>query len=171
MSDARLPWRLVLGAFLLCIALPVASREPLEVSLPDLNGDMHPLDQYRGKWVVVNYWSTACFPCLEEIPELNEFHERHKGRDAVVVGVNHEQIPLSGLRQFISTASINYPVLRSDPSADTPFGVVQMLPTTFIISPDGRSIVRRLGAVTAAQLEAYIESETSGKIPAEHTGK
>ena len=47
-----------------------ASAEPVDYSLPDVHGKKHSLADYRGKWVVVNYWATWCPPCQEEIPDL-----------------------------------------------------------------------------------------------------
>ncbi len=134
-------------------------------SLPDTNGKTHTLSQYAGKWVVVNYWATSCPPCIKEIPQLQTFHQRHKDHDAVVLGVDFEDIPLAWLKDFMDSMSMSYPVLRSDPSQQvTPFGVIVMLPTTFIISPAGELVAHQAGAVTAADLEAFIKRKTeSGK--------
>ena len=52
--------------------------DPVDYSLPDLKGKMHSLAEYKGKWVIVNYWATWCPPCQEEIPDLVDFHDRHK---------------------------------------------------------------------------------------------
>ena len=130
-------------------------------SLPDTQGKVHTLSQYAGKWVVVNYWATSCPPCIKEIPQLMAFHEKHKDRDAVVLGVNFEDISLPWLKDFMDSVSMSYPVLRSDPSQQvTPFGVVIGLPTTFIVSPAGELLAHQVGAVTAADLEAFIKRKT-----------
>jgi len=54
--------------------------EPVDFSLQDTQGKQRSLSEFRGKWVVLNYWATWCPPCLEEIPDLVLFHERHKTR-------------------------------------------------------------------------------------------
>jgi peroxiredoxin len=140
-------------------------------SLPDTQGKVHTLSQYAGKWVVVNYWATSCPPCIKEIPQLRAFHEKHKDHDAVVLGVDFEDIPLAWLKDFMDSMSMSYPVLRSDPSQQvTPFGVIIMLPTTFIISPAGELVAYQAGAVTAADLEAFIKRQTeAGKANAPAT--
>ena len=79
----------LLVVFVLLFAGP-AMAEPVEYSLPDLDGKMHSLADYRGKWVIVNYWATWCPPCQEEIPDLVNFHDSHKDDDAVVLGINLE---------------------------------------------------------------------------------
>ena len=159
--------------WLLCVApvmAAMAEGKPV-FSLPDTRGKIHTLSQYAGKWVVVNYWATSCPPCIKEIPQLEAFHQRHKNHDAVVLGVDFEDISLAWLKDFMDSMSMSYPVLRSDMSQQvTPFGVIMMLPTTFIISPAGELVARQAGAVTAADLEAFIKRQNeAGKANAPAT--
>ena len=133
-----------------------ASAEPVDYSLPDVHGKKHSLADYRGKWVVVNYWATWCPPCQEEIPDLVEFHDRHKDKDAVVIGINFEDIGEEQLSAFVDSFLISYPILRSEPLAETPLGTIPGLPTTFIIAPDGSPVARQVGPVTGKQLDEYI---------------
>jgi peroxiredoxin len=141
--------------------LTAMAGEQNDFSLPDTHGKVHTLSQYAGKWVVINYWATFCQPCIQEIPQLNAFHEKHKDHDAVVLGVDVENISLQWLKDFMDSVSISYPVLRSDPSQHViPFGVVVSLPSTFIISPTGELVAHRVGPVTVADLEAFIKRRT-----------
>ncbi len=134
-----------------------ANAEPVNYSLPDISGKTRSLEDYRGKWVIVNYWATWCPPCLEEIPDLVDFHEKHMDKDAVVLGINYENIGTEQLVTFVDSYMISYPVLRTEPVAVTPLGAVPGLPTTYIIAPDGSPVARQVGPVTREQLEAYIE--------------
>ena len=129
-------------------------------SFPDIHGKVHTQSEYRGKWVVVNYWATSCSACLKEIPELVAFHKRHQDRDVVLLGVDFEDIPLPWLKDFMDSVSMKYTVLRSDTSPETPFGTLMVLPTTFIVSPTGELVARQVGAVTAANLDTYINRQT-----------
>jgi len=155
--------RQLIIVWLLSVAplLTAMAEGKIVFSLPDTRGKVHTLSQYAGKWVVVNYWATSCPPCIKEIPQLEAFHQRHKDHDAVVLGVDFEDISLTWLKDFMDSMSMSYPVLRSDPSQRvTPFGAVIVLPTTFIISPAGELLAHQAGAVTAADLEAFIKRKT-----------
>lgn len=144
----------IFATFVLVASAAVA--EPVDYSLPDLNGKSHSLADYQGKWVVVNYWATWCPPCQEEIPDLVDFHDRHKDVDAVVIGINFEDIGQQQLETFVDSFLISYPVLRSEPLPMTPLGPVPGLPTTYIIAPDGSPVARQVGPVTSEQLDDYI---------------
>jgi len=147
--------RLLVVVFMILFAV-TGVAEPVDYSLPDLNGKKHSLADYKGKWVIVNYWATWCPPCQEEIPDLVEFHDRHKDDDAVVIGINFEDIGEEQLSAFVDSFLISYPILRSEPLAETPLGSIPGLPTTFIIAPDGSPVARQVGPVTGKQLDDYI---------------
>jgi thiol-disulfide isomerase/thioredoxin len=134
------------------------AAEPVELALPGLDGEPHDIAQYRGKWVVINYWATWCPPCIFEIPELIAFHDEHADRDAVVVGVNLETIDGELLGDFVARLGVNYPILREDPADPTSLGRVFGLPTTYLVRPDGELAARHNGPLTARQLEQMIRA-------------
>jgi thiol-disulfide isomerase/thioredoxin len=146
---------------LVCAAAVAASDPVSEFSLPGLDGKTHTLAPYQGKWIIINYWATDCPPCLKEIPELERFHQRHKDTQAVVVGVNYEDIKLTWLEDFIESVKMTYPVLRAEPDTATPFGAVRILPTTIIVSPAGKVMGAKPGAVTEEMLEKYIRDHAA----------
>ncbi|WP_428605206.1 TlpA family protein disulfide reductase [Sedimenticola sp.] len=127
-----------------------------DLPLRDSQGIVHNFSEFQGKWVLVNYWATWCTPCLEEIPELVRFHAEHKETDAVVVGINREDLDWEALIFFINEVGINYPVWTSPPSAQTVLGPVTGLPTSFLISPQGEVVARQMGKVSKAMLERFI---------------
>ena len=135
---------------------PAIGKDKVEFSSKDLQGNVHSIEQYRGKWVVVNFWGTFCGPCIREMPELSKFHNEHKGDDAVVLGINQEEIPVKMLANFTRNLKVSFPSLTVPFEQATPFGRVTILPTTFIISPQGEIVARQSGAITLPALEDYI---------------
>ena len=137
----------------------VAAAETVDFSLPDLTGKKRALSEFRGKWVVVNYWATWCPPCLSEIPELVEFHDKHKGKDAVVVGVDFEDIKVSELKEFTESYFMSYPILREKPAPRSELGLILGLPTSFLVSPAGEVVAKQTGPVTAKMIEDFINEQ------------
>ncbi len=156
---------LVLMAALFVVQPSIA--EKVDFTLPDLEGKPVSLSDYRGKWVIVNYWATWCPPCLEEIPDLVELYEDHRDKDVVVLGIDYEEVSLEYLKEFVDSHFISYPVLRMDPIPVTTLGPVLGLPTTYIISPEGERVARQEGPITRKALEAYLarKREQSMEVP------
>ena len=159
--------KLVTLLVLLLVATASTADPVRDFSLPGLDGRQYTLGEYRGKWVIINFWATNCPPCLKEIPELENFYRRHKDSDAVVLGVNYEDIKLSWLKDFIGSVQMSYPVLLAEPGQPTPFGSVKVLPTTVIVTPSGDVSGMHSGAVTADMLDDYIRGHAT--VPAGKT--
>jgi thiol-disulfide isomerase/thioredoxin len=152
-----------LAALLGMLACCAVAAQGVDFVLDDLDGNQRRLSEFRGKWVLVNYWATWCPPCLEEMPELEMFHNRHKARDAVVLGVNMEQIEIGRLKAFVEEQFVSYPILLSEPRRSTELGEVPGLPTSYLVSPQGEVVARQVGAVTAEMLEAFLEQRSGGQ--------
>ena len=149
---------LILFATLWVFAAQAKDVNGQDFTLPDLNGVSHSLSDYRGKWVVVNYWATWCPPCLEEIPELVMFHDKHKNKDALVLGVSVEDIGIPALRRFMDEYMMDYPVLLGGSQYESPLGPVRRLPVTFLIAPNGEIAASHLGRIDAASIERFMAS-------------
>ena len=158
---------LLIGPWLLSVALllaaPAGWAAKPDFALPDLQGAEHRLSDYRGQWVLVNYWATWCPPCLEEMPELEMFHNEHKDHNAVVLGVNMEDIPLERLQAFVEEQFVSYPILRRRPAGQTAFGRISGMPTSFLVAPDGEVVARQVGTVTAEAIERFIDDYKQGE--------
>jgi thiol-disulfide isomerase/thioredoxin len=132
-----------------------AVAEEVDFTAKDLEGKSVSLSDFRGKWVIVNYWATWCPPCLEEIPELVSLHEENSDK-LVVLGVDYEEVNDEYLKEFVESHMMSYPVVRMDPAPVTSLGPVTGLPTTYIISPQGERMARQEGPVTQEAIEKYI---------------
>lgn len=146
---------------LCCLAWAGATAsEGVDFALPDLDQRVHRLADYRGQWVVVNFWATWCASCVQEMAELEQFHRAHRDRGAQVVGVNFEQIRVKALRDFVQELGISFPIVRAGEAPLVPFEPLKGLPTTFIVTPSGQIVARHLGPVTRLALEEFLARET-----------
>lgn len=153
---AFLSFRSALLILLIGLSLSTTAAA-LEFKFQRMDGGIQNLSDFRGKWVLVNFWASWCTPCLKEIPDLVRFHEKHKDRDAIVLGVNYgEALSDKALHSFITKFKITYPVIRTNPEIEHKLGVAGAMPTSYLINPSGKIAAWVEGPVTARQIEDFI---------------
>lgn len=106
---------------------------------------------------MINYWAEWCKPCIEEIPELNEFARLNAMRARVLM-VNYDGARGDALREQARRLGITTTLLESDPAARFGYPRPQALPTTFVIDPDGKLRATLLGPQTVASLGAATQA-------------
>lgn len=156
----------ILSALLLVLALPFSALA-VDMPLNDVYGNKVNLNSFQGKWVVVNYWATWCPPCIVEMPELQAFHDAHSKGNALVVGINTELIGKQQLLNFLDDYFITYPVFVSKPTQKSELGLIPGLPTTFLVSPEGKVVARQVGPVTQDMIEQFIDNYQSSQAAAQ----
>ena len=146
-------WKILLCA-LLC--LPLYGRAA-DFTLQDMQGKTHHLSDYRGKWVLVNFWATWCPPCKKEIPDLIALQKTHQ--DLVVIGVAVDYESGKVVADFARKEGINYPVVLGNENALAQIGEMEVLPTSYLYSPAGEKAAYQEGALTKESIENYIKSK------------
>lgn len=132
----------------------VASAQVPNFSFQDIYGKQHQFSNYRGKWVIVNYWSTQCGPCLSEIPALKQIASQYRDK-VVVLGMDAGETPDHEMRRFIRQKGINYTVVPTQDSTMFALGLIYGVPTTYIVSPQGQVVDSHMGVISAEQLKTY----------------
>lgn len=112
------------------------------------------LADYRGKWVLVNFWASWCDPCRTESPAIEAFKDKHED-ELVVVGINTEDLTEDALA-FVEEFGLSWEMLRDgEGERKDAFGIVA-LPESFLVDPAGRVALIRRGAVDEEYLEETV---------------
>jgi thiol-disulfide isomerase/thioredoxin len=136
----------------------VAQLFALELKGP--GGEPMPMEQFRSKRLVINFWATWCAPCIEEMPELSEMAGEFSDKNIVFVGIAIDQAP--NVARFIEKLPVRYPIVVAGSAGIglvTALGNAQGgLPFTVVLGADGRIRERYLGKVPMRALRQVLTS-------------
>jgi thiol-disulfide isomerase/thioredoxin len=112
--------------------------------LTDTQGKRHRLADYKGKYVVLNFWATWCVPCIQEIPRSPRSSASIRGgRDRRA----QDAEDAAKVKQFAAKGSHTYPLVLADDGVEKQLGSPRALPTTRVYDPAGKVIYDRVGRV------------------------
>jgi peroxiredoxin len=120
--------------------------QPVDFTLPALDGTNVTLSQLAGKVVFLNFWATWCGPCEAEMPSMESLYQKLKDRGFVVIAVNlgETNAQVSG---FMRRYNLSFTALLDRTSrTGTSYGV-QAIPTTYIIDRRGLIVARMIGSI------------------------
>lgn len=158
----------LLGMLLIaCAALmsgASAANEPVKAinfKFTDISGKTIQLSDFKGKWVLVNFWAPWCPLCWVEVPTLNELNKR---RDFVVIGVGLDYGPDENVvRDTASRHNLDFHAVVAGGARrnqDSPFrqvGPVDFYPTSYIYDPNGEIVMFIPGQVRLNRVLAFME--------------
>jgi cytochrome c biogenesis protein CcmG/thiol:disulfide interchange protein DsbE len=134
-----------------------APRSPL----PRLEGSgAGSLADYRGRWVLVNFWASWCGPCKEEAPALEIFQRQHGGPRFTVLGIDSRDLTSDG-REFVRRYGLSYPQLRDGEGAAARDYGTTGVPENFLVDPRGKVQWLLRGPVD----ERYLQDEVAPFLP------
>jgi thiol-disulfide isomerase/thioredoxin len=129
------------------------------ISFENAQGESIPLSKYRGKPLVINFWATWCPPCVEEMPELNEWHIAD-GNSVSIVGIGIDSP--SNVREFVAKNKISYDLLVAGMGGTELSRLLGnstgALPFTIVISPKETIALKVLGRFSLPALKAAIKT-------------
>ncbi|WP_323784833.1 TlpA disulfide reductase family protein [Thalassovita sp.] len=125
------------------------------------------LQDYQGKYVLVNFWATWCAPCRAEMPMLDALQASYGGDRFEVVTIATGHNPPPAMKKFFADAGVENLPLHRDPKQMLARGMAVMgLPVSVLLDPEGREIGRLMGDAdwsgteARALIEALIASES-----------
>ena len=139
--------------FLTYLILILSSCSEPDYRLVD--GSSGKLDDFLGRWLIVNYWADWCPPCIKEMPELENFYNDNEDR-ALVLTYNFDRLEGEELQSQIIRFKVNVPSILTDPGILFGWEAPPSLPATYIINPEGILIHTLIGPQTQESLEALI---------------
>ena len=116
-----------------------------------INGQGGKITDYKGKWLLINYWAEWCKPCIEEVPELNRFYSQH-AESYAMLSVSFDPISSEELNQQMLKFNMQYPMIVSSPKPNLGIKMPGMLPANYILSPEGKVFGPLLGPQTVESL-------------------
>jgi peroxiredoxin len=123
----------------------ITNNEPIDFRLDTLGHDRFYLNQYRGKNVVIVFWSTWCIPCKSELIALKAFVADIQFKDVTFAAVCNDPENLDDVKKIVQTLGFNYPVLLdTDAKVANKFNV-SAVPTALIIDREGKISLRTEG--------------------------
>jgi thiol-disulfide isomerase/thioredoxin len=143
-------------SFLFGLIILMLTIEVKAFQFQDTDGKLHTLADYKGRWVIINFWATWCPPCLEEIPDLIALYEDRD--DVMVIGVAMEFSDPEVVMAFVESMSITYPTVLGNRRIASQLDDISMLPSTYFFDPEGKPAARKLGLVTRGSIEAFINT-------------
>ena len=139
---------------------PALLAQATELTLKDQTGKLHHVADYKGKWLLVNYWATWCPPCLEEIPDLVNLYDAHHDKDLMVIGVAVDYESSSEVAKYVDDMLMSYPIVLSNDKASGVKQQPEVLPTTYIYSPDGKLFKIKQGLITRQWIEKLLADKS-----------
>lgn len=154
---------------LLASCMMIALMLPAQAAIfKDFNGKPASFEDYvgKGKWVVVMIWRSDCHVCDLKAKSYDDFHIKHKDKDAMVLGLSTDgQSKLAAAREFVNRHALHFPNIIGEPR-DVAIRFTNLTgvdwsgtPTILVYSPTGELAVQQAGAVPVELLEEFLEQQ------------
>lgn len=128
-----------------------------EFTLTDLKNKKVSLSDYKGKYVMINFWATWCSACKSELPDLEKFYNENKNNKdfkllTIDVGENKDVV-----EKFMKENKYNFDVLLDKNTEVSYDYTATALPTTVLIDKEGYIKKIILGAMNKNSMNSYKE--------------
>lgn len=141
-----------------------------QFSLSSLDSHELTLDDFAGKYLLVNFWATWCGPCKVEMPSLELLYQKFRKRNFAMIAISNDIFGAQVVEPYIQAQKFTFPVgLDPKLKVSNQFGVTS-LPTTFLVDPQGKIIGVLNGAENWADPKTLLYFDQLLKTPAKTAG-
>lgn len=150
------------------LASQAHAAKSMNFSFTDTKGKAVQLSDYRGKWVLVNFWAPWCPRCKMEFPELNDLDARD---NFVVIGVAMDYgIDEASVHTTMQRYNLRFPQIiggnRRDPNSPAlQIGPVDFYPTSYLYAPNGEIVMFVPGVISKQKIVAFTEQYVTPSTP------
>ncbi|HEX7996821.1 MAG TPA: TlpA disulfide reductase family protein [Pyrinomonadaceae bacterium] len=118
----------------------VGSEVP-DFAFTDFNGKKRKLSEFRGKYVLLDFWALWCPPCRRELPYLKAAYSRFQSRGFEILGMNNDEDP-SAIKEWLKKNSLTWTQATMESIRELEIRYrIQLFPTSMLIGPDGKVVL------------------------------
>ncbi|WKN30695.1 TlpA disulfide reductase family protein [Porifericola rhodea] len=131
-------------------------------TLIDNNGEPYNSQEYKGKTVFINFWASWCPPCVAEMPGIDKLYQDLKDREDIVFLIISEDEDQEKALSFMKKRSYHFPIYFPGSALPQSF-LHQSIPSTFVISPEGKIVYKHEGMAqyNTDKFKAFLKSFSS----------
>jgi peroxiredoxin len=124
------------------IELAIGNAPP-DFSFVDLDGKNRKLSEFRGRFVLLSYWSTMCGWAVDEIPFVRAAYEKYRGLGLEVLGLMDDE-DVSQVRAFVAKNGVAWPNATPESVRELVLKRLRLVetPTVLLLDREGRIISR-----------------------------
>lgn len=121
-----------------------SGHSPPDFTLPTLDGGSITLSGLKGKVVLINFWTTWCPPCREEMPSLEKLYRHFKHEKFTLLAVDIMEHPET-VKTFARKYDLTFPILLDKAGDVSAKYGANAIPTTYIIDKKGKAVGKAIG--------------------------
>jgi peroxiredoxin len=116
-----------------------------DFTLPNLDGKMVSLVDYKGKVILLNIWATWCPPCVEEMPSMEKLYQELREEGFEILAVSVDASGDKVVTPFMKKHKLSFPALTDTGGAVKILYQTTGVPESFIIDKDGIIVEKIIG--------------------------
>ncbi|HJU55630.1 MAG TPA: TlpA disulfide reductase family protein [Pyrinomonadaceae bacterium] len=122
------------------VEVQIGSEVP-DFQFTDFNGKKRTLSEFRGKYVLLDFWAAWCPPCRRELPYQKGAYSRFQERGFEILGMNNDEDP-ANVKDWLKKNGINWPQAKMESIRELEIRYrIHSFPTSLLIGPDGKVVL------------------------------